>query len=477
MRVMRMLMPKRFLRAALFFTLAYFITGTQAQAQCSNTAQGLNTVYCNNNAKQGSFAIVDASQFSGDICLQIQNAFNKYVPTANTDQYGIVVDARGILPPYSCNSGENPWGNWGYSSFPPSVVLLPSGTISIKNTWNMPAYARLIGGGPGATVLLAATGFSGSDMIDMGIVNNNLIGSFCFSLFNGTYDCPGMEIEHLGVNGNSGNGISVNGIANYYGQELSYVEDVAFLNITGTALSLLGLSSGNQNGTSNNSGPYSNLSMSNVGTCVNINGSVVTRGIHGLTCSTSSSSLAAIYVDGSNNSLEDISLSGANTNGILIGHFAAAQNNVLFNISGIGGFQYLIHIGATPSSQSNCPAKAHASGSQVYNVCDITIMGVTNGSSGTTIWDEIGGATLPDANLGMYILGESVQSGSSSSSTNDTFLGNSHFTTSLNSPTWLVGTGQASGTACPSVGSLYSVTSGSAPTLLECENSGWAPVK
>ena len=118
-----------------------------------------------------------------------------------------------------------------------------------------------------------------------------------------------------------------------------------------------------------------------------------------------------------------------------------------------------------------------------YNACDISIMGVTNGSSGTTtINDEVGVVTLPDASLGMYILGEPVQWGSTSNS-NSTSLGYSHFTTSPNWPTWVVGTNQPS-SGCPNkntgfsnVGSLYSATSGSSGTLWECESSGWLNVK
>jgi hypothetical protein len=284
----------------------------------------------------------------------------------------------------------------------------------------------------------------------------------------------------LGLNGL--NQSNVNGIVNTSGQELSYVEDVAFSNITGTALSLLSNNSGN----SQNSGPYSNLTMSNVGTCVKISATITgpfdTRGIHGLSCSTSSLSGAAIYVDGSNNSLEDISLSGANgtnTDGILIGLNNAAQNNLLFNIHG-SGFTNLIHISnssGNENNQSNCPAVANNNQNPaVFNVCDITIMGVTNGTSGSgiaTIYDQVSNNTkLSDSNLGMYILGEPVQSGSTG--TNDTFLGYSHFTTSLNWPTWLVGTSSPSG-GCH-VGSLYSVTSGSGKTLWECEPTGWQPV-
>jgi hypothetical protein len=99
-------------------------------------------------------------------------------------------------------------------------------------------------------------------------------------------------------------------------------------------------------------------------------------------------------------------------------------------------------------------------------------MAVTNQTSGsTTIYDQVSGATLTDPNLAMYILGEPVQSGS----TNNYFLGNSHFTTSLKWPSWFVGTSQTAGTSCPAVGSLFSVTSGSGKTLWECESGSPNP--
>jgi hypothetical protein len=499
MRISSILMPSRLWRPILFLAVGYFMTGTYLQAQCLNTA-GYNAVWgpCSNSTPQGSFAVVDASQFSGqglDLCGQILASFEQYynVPSGTQPKnYGIVVDARGVSPSLGCS--VNPWnvpqtiGNMTYEEPPSSVVLLPSGIILLSTTLQMPAFARLVGEGPGATILRAnniPNCTSSCDMIDMGFPSPNSTPppTFYNCSVNGSamiVDCPGIAIEHLRLDGNSQ--ARVNGIVNNSAQELSYVEDVAFLNIKGTALSLLGIVTGNLNGTSNNSGPYSNLTMSNVGACVIINGTVGTRGIHGLNCSTPSLSGAAIDVEGSNNSLEDISLSGANgtnTDGILIGLNKPAQNNVLFNIRG-SGFSNLIHISPSfgnDSSQSNCPAvdTVHTS---VYNVCDITIMGVTNGTSGSgiaTIYDQVSNTTLADSTLGMYILGEPVQSGSTG--TNDTFLGYSHFTTSLNWPTWLVGTAQASGTTCPSVGSLYSVTSGAAPTLLECEPSGWAPVK
>jgi hypothetical protein len=285
MRIANILMPNQSLRTILFLALGYFTTGTYVQAQCG-TNGGFNTVWgkCSGSTNtQGSIEMVDANQLPGaDICAQIQTAFTNYFSSANT--YGLVVDARGVAPPYSCNSA-GPWANFTKPVTLPSVVLLPSGTIQISFTWAMPQLARLVGEGPGLTILQASSnGFTGSDMIDMG--NSTLCPSSSFN------DCPGIAIEHLGLNGGS---YSVNGIVNYNGQELSYVQDVTFSSIKNTALAL--------NQYSNNSGPYSNLTMSGVGTCVGIYGTVDTRGIHGLNCTTTSgSSGAAIYVDGSNNS-------------------------------------------------------------------------------------------------------------------------------------------------------------------------------
>jgi hypothetical protein len=469
MIILKLLRSSQLLRTILFLALPSFMMTIHVQAQCGLT--GYNAIWgsnCSGSQNQGSFAMVDATQFSGgtDICTRIQNSFATLPANSN---YGMAVDARGVKPPYTCT--VNPWANWP-SDLPPSLVLLPAGTIPTSTTWIMPQFARVIGEGPGVTILQAT--FNG-DMIEMGPPSSP--GNYCSHITqNSTYDCPGIQIEHLTLDGNSQ---AANGVINYYGEELSYVADVAFRNIPGTALSLT--APANQDGSSWNSGPYSNLTMSNVGTCVSLTGGVGfplpdTRGIHGLTCTTSVQPLspAAIVIDGANNnSLEDINLSGTNTDGILIGNLSTsngAQNNLLFNIRG-SGFTNLIHIsGIKSTSQTNCPGTVQGGGS-VYNVCDITIMGVTNGGSGTTIKDEVGGATLPDSTVGMYVLGEPVQYGTNGS-TNNNFLGSSHFTTSLNWPTWVVGVNQPNGN-CPAsmAGSLYSVTGGSTPTLLECESS------
>ena len=79
--------------------------------------------------------------------------------------------------------------------------------------------------------------------------------------------------------------------------------------------------------------------------CANF--SVSTRGIHGLTCNTtvtgSNMPLAAVLLDGSNNSIEDVQILGFK-NGILVGKNAAAQNDVAPNISGNSGVTNVIHI-------------------------------------------------------------------------------------------------------------------------------------
>jgi hypothetical protein len=489
MRIPKIVTLYSLLRAALLLALGYIVIGGcgQAQAQCSTTgATGFNAVYCG-TATQGSYAMVDANQFSGgtDICLRIKNAFSAgYLSTSTL--YGILVDARGVTPmsgtvQYSCS--VNPWGSTWYQHsgttwILPSVVLLPSGVISTTAKWIMPANSELIGEGSSTTILQAASAIT--DMIDMGKADT----SFCNSSAGSSYNCPRVRIEHLGLDGNSQN-VNVNGIVNYYAQELSYVQDVAFTNIKLTALTLWGNINLQDNYASNNSGPYSGLTMTSVGTCLSIDGTYDTRGVHGLNCSTSgTSSSAAIFLDGYNNSLEDITLSGSNSNGILVGSRNAAQNNLLFNISG-SGFSNLINF-SNATGSGNCPAITKA-GSTSYNVCDITVIGITNGKSGTnTIYDQVSNCpvscgspvALTDSSLGLYILGEPVQYGDSNG-TNDHFLGYSHFTTSPNWSSWIVGT-TSSPSGCGttvSIGSLYSATSGSNGTLWECESSGWVKVE
>jgi hypothetical protein len=279
----------------------------------------------------------------------------------------------------------------------------------------------------------------------------------------GKPDCPGIVIEHLGIQGNVSGAVTGTAIVNCCAQEFSRVSDVAITNVaTGVALTDL---------YAENSGPYTNLTISNVNTCLAVGLSTAadvpgTRGVHGLTCMTNGASPAAITLDGANNSLEDINIQGTSLqDGVLIGSQAAAHNNVLFNIHG-NGLKNVIHISS--NSISGVP-----------NVSDLTILGVTHTGGMSAIEDDLtpnltsASTVLGDLSVGMYVVGEPVQSGGVS-------VGNSRFTTSINVPTWLVGPNQPSNNCA--AGDLYSCTGStcsSSGTLWQCLGGGttWGKIK
>jgi hypothetical protein len=431
-------------------------------------AQGFNTVYgqCPPGSltinPQASFAMVDATKFgtSTDICAAIATIFTTY--NSSTSK-GIVIDARGFSSAnLTCNNGGiSPWS--GSVVSPPSVVLLPAGSITLYETLTLPSFTRLVGAGSGLTTLTAVgSGFSGTgDMIDMGSK------SAC--------EVPPQQqpyyfriaIEHLALNAN--NVPNLSGIANYCSQELSYVDDVALTQFAagGTGLWL--------NDHSDNSGPYTNISYSGNGVCAKVfNNSGVagnhlnqTRGIHGLTC-TMTGTTPAIYLDAPNNSLEDIFIShtGSSTpDGILIGSQAPAQNNALFNING-SGLHDVVHISSQTSMSATCPASS--------NVCDLSILAVTSSGSTNSIEDDLTGTPptiLTNPFVGMYNVGEPM-----------TGAGYSRFTG--RAVTWLVGRQPPMTGAC-APGRLYSCTNGASCniaselyTLWRCNSSGaWSPIK
>jgi hypothetical protein len=337
----------------------------------------------------------------------------------------------------------------------------------------------------GANLLTAASGFNGH-MIDMGAQ-----GAPCPQQPNLNYDCEGVVVEHLGFTG------GVNGIVNTYSEELSYVSDVAFTNMTGVGLTLSVNCSGPPppsgcKGFSSNSGPYSNISYSGTGACLSITGKNPNegtnplRGVHGLTCTTSHN--PAVYLDGSNTTLEDITINGlsGSGDGILIGDNASAGafDDALLNIRGAGVLTTLIHIcGLNESGSGNCPSNATAPA-----VSDLSIVGVTNascnpgcpGGSPVTIQDDLTNATLSDVNVGMYMLGQPLSVGPTTS-------GYSRFTTSLNLPTWVTGTmPQSTSSSCPATatGGLYSCTTttngcgtGGTKTLWACVSQKWVGIQ
>lgn len=435
---------------------------TTANAQNSpQTPQGWNaSVYSGSGTitPSPSYAVVDAAQYSGsDLCVQINNVFATY--NASTSN-GIVVDARGVpSSALNCTSGTNPWSNaisHGTSFW--NIVLLPAGTITIQAPWVLPLWTHLIGQGPNSTVIAAASGLGSQDVIDMGLESNSM------PCYVATGDCPGIVIEHLGLIGND----LGKGIVNCCAQELSRVNDVSMSHVTtGLALS---------NRFAQNSGPYSNLTISAKNACLAIGPATTgdqfgymtminSRGVHGLTCSVNTSNTAAIKIDGPGNSLEDISISTSSTevDGILIGAQGPAQGNTLFNVQGIG-LKNVIHVSPQTGSlqhnnAGNCPYPVVNSQKTVYNVCDLTIFGVARINGTSTVQDDLTNTTLKDTTLAMYVLGEIV-------GTNTTNIGYSRITTgtavaNTNATPWLVGATAPSGSC--SVGAMYSCTGSSCP--------------
>jgi len=427
--------------------------------------QGLNAVYGSSNSKVSSLAFVDASQFTqyGDICQALEQILSTYHQGAVT---GIVVDARGFPLPkgkqtYPCSL--DPWPT--YSSGPGSnTVLLPAGTIVLNSgvKWILSNNTRIAGEGPNLTVVQAGSGFSG-EMIDMG--NQSTCPASTGNPT--TWDCQGVVIEHLRVDG--GGNTSVSGIFNRFSEELSRVDDVELTNIAGVGISLgMNTSGATVTNSAGNSGPYSNISFYGNGICVQ--DTVGGRGIHRLSCNMTgaascggSSPTAAICLDGQNNTLEDVAITMAGgapqsfPDGILIGSQGSAQNNILTNVHGIN-LRNVIHISnQSASGQGNCPV----------NACDITAMGISNsGGSSATIKDDLTATTLTDTNIAMYVLGDQTLNN-----------GYSRFTTSPNAQTWLIGTGKPSGPC--TAGTLYSCTSScSNGTIFACTGgTSWTKIE
>jgi len=403
-----------------------------AQAAGNNAVFGSSSA-CTSGGCIASTAFIDASILSGsDLCAKINTALTSGYPAA-----GAVIDARGIGSGTTQSCAGTPWG----TSTHPSTILLPSGTIQISSTWALPNGTRIVGTGPGQTIIQATSNIG--TIIEMGSSASNEI-----------------SIEDLTLDGE---GYSLNGIANSYAQELSYVRNVNLYRIAGTGLLV--------SGSAQNSGPYTDIVFNSdadaatTTVCAQISG-VSTRGIHGLTCISGNSSGSypgtAILLDASNNSLEDIQVQGF-LNGILVGKDAAAQNDVLLNISGNGTLTNVVHIcGSTPTP---CP-------STPYTVTSLTLVGIaTGGGTNNSIKDDLTKTTLTDPTVALYVLGKSVTVGAAT--------GYSRFTTSVNTTTWGVGTSAPStGCATSTTGSLFSNTSTSSGTALYvCNGTSWAAIK
>jgi hypothetical protein len=455
--------------AVLFVCLTAFSITAKAQNP------GNNAVYNSNNGVVGSAAFIDASVFASNanpnICAILNNILNGtlLVKQGGYPATGAVIDARGLNPGNtSMTCSISPWA--GITNPPPSTILLPATTanapIVIPTTWVLPNNTRLIGAGdalnypasggivPSGTTLQACNtsvnhcSFSGSDMIDLGAMLCPLSG--------GIRICNSVSVENLTLDGL---GQSLNGIVNTNAQTGSHVDHVSLFQIRGIGLLISAI----------NSGPYSNLTFDTGSfagltstVCAQILNAGGTRGIHGLTCiSESNDATAAVLLDSSNNSIEDVRIVGF-YDGILVGANANARSNVLVNIVGdtarsnIMPPVYVVHI-----SKSN-------------SVTDLSIMGANNvlGSpmgSEFTINDELTSTTLGDSYVAMYVLGK-LASG-----------GYSRFTTSPHAATWAVGTAAPNNSTGCSPGSLYSNTNPTpnSPALYVCSvaTGAWQAVK
>jgi len=419
--------------------LSGFATIAKAQG-----GQGENLVYNSSGTKVGSKAFIDASTFAGNVSSPNICSVLNYIltPTNNiVPSSGALIDARGLPgstgTSWTCTN--SPW--YGISTPPPSTILLPAGTIVIPSTWILPSNTRLIGEGDGVplsgavgTTIQASTSTFSGPMLQFG--SSTVCPGPTPSV------CSGISVENLTLDGNTSS--LATGILNQYSQSNTFVDHVGLYQILGTGLSVESGADG--------SGPYSNIRFDTAvaglaaTVCVNLNGLTSTRGIRGLSCMLQhNDGTAAIYLDSSNNLIQDVEISGF-YDGVLIGANANAQSNVLVHI-----------IGDTSRPLTTTPVNTVHISNSGGTVSDISLMGLSNsGYNGTyTVEDDVTGPHLSDTSVAIYAIGEAVNVGGTS-------LAYSRYTTSPNIATWAVGASTpTSGCTSATRGALYSCIGGS----------------
>jgi hypothetical protein len=454
---------------------------TQAQTTGNNAVFG-------SSGPTGSAAWIDASVwYTGttgpDLCLVIRDILTSATAFPTYPATGAVIDARGIILSSSgtqtCN--DQPWappapsGGW-----PPATILLPAANINIKVTWTLPSNTRIVGEGRTTDLLNEITS---GDMIDMG-------SSGCTAGSN-------ISIENLKLTGQTD---QINGIVNNCAQDGSYVNHVNLYEI-----GLTGLTVGvNATG----SGPYSDIDYSgSPGTPVCVILQAQTQGLHGFTCigdpSVSDSNHpghAAIYLDGSNNTVEDVHFEGF-WDGIQVGDSATASGNTIFNVDGsnssAGPVTTVVHI-CGPLSHTSTGQCAHTN----ETINDLTILQVRNDKGGTcttTVQDDLTGTTttlgttaVPGTTVGMYALGDPVSGLSTAQYSRfaidpssvvgpqSCLVNGSHYPlTSSAVPTWgLGGAALSTSATCTTPGALYSNTAGTSTTnsIYVCSGGNWLKI-
>jgi hypothetical protein len=426
---------------------------------------GDNVVYSGTNPTTtlvASASFIDASAFTAgtDLCQKIYDAL------LTASSIGAVIDARGITSGLNCTSGT-PWyeSSSAYTNNP-ATILLPSGLITIHQTWILPNGTRVVGegaassgsgtSGTGVTTIQAASGFTGQ-MIQMGPNNTSTTLTPCTNFSTG---CMGISVEDLTLDGND----SANGIINGQAREHSYVRRVYLYRIPGIGLQVWNAA--------DFSGPYTDISFYNESSavsgteCVWIN-NVTTRGVHGLSCVASGSPTpaAAVLVDGIGNSIEDVQIQGFG-DGILIGKDNATGSTILLNIAGISGVTNVVHIcGAT--TVTPCPSSANTVG-------DVSIMSLARGTATNSIEDDLTlltrSTTLSDVNIAMYVIGEPLKAAGSA-------IEYSRFSTSPNVPTWVVENTTTPPSSCVAGSILSNSIGSSGNTLWVCTGTTWTNVE
>lgn len=438
------------------FVLALSVAAACLMALPASAQKGDGAVWTSSALISSSTAYVDASAFCGGSCSGLDFCSVTNQALATLPAAGGVVDARGVNPggSNSCSSSNTPYVVGSTTITAPSMLLLPSGTITISKTWVLPNASKIIGEGAGAssyngiTTLVATATLSGSWMIQMGV------SSVCTNTVLG--HCTEIGVEDLNLEGPTS--VAVNGIINGQAQDQSYVTRVNMYQIDGVGLGVTNVAQ--------NSGPYTDIVFDggSYGTantvCAEIT-NVSTRGIHGLTCaleamSSGTSAAFAVEITSSNNSVRDARISGLFGDGVRIG--TTASNVLLFNIAGGSG---------APSSSNLVNLLSTTSTS------NLSLVGATKGSFTNSIDDQITHTKLTDAFLAMYVLGEAgVLSGS-------TPQGYSRFTTSVSSSAVTWGQGDTGSTHLPtqcSKGSLFSDTSSSGNLYVCTAANTWNPI-
>jgi hypothetical protein len=335
------------------------------------------------------------------------------------------------------------------------------------------------------TFIVPQTGtWSPSDVIDMGS------SAFCST------PCSGIAVEHLYIIAT--NNPNLNGIVNNYAGSSSYVNDISFKDVGCAALVI-----GAQSSDAANSGPYTNISSStsvnvlpscsgggpevSYPLCIDIE--TQTQGIRGATCNGTTSPQhdivsdpphAAIYVNASNNTVEDIHVETF-WDAVQIGDVASTMttvsnvllSNVVGGNNGSGPVQNIVHI---CGKAGTCMSYGTVQDVSVLQATYVTPPGPT---AAATVEDDVTGTSIPVASTsltGMYVLGENIDGGHSRFSTSPSAI-TSGSTSIPTAPTWSVGNVSLTTNApCRTPGDLYSNTGTSGMSVYVCMPDGWQPI-